>query len=409
MSEILLDYFFPITTIEPTPAASTAFLKQVAIVVNPNGGGSDGDITECTTYAQVQAITDNTEAEQLFNAGMSRVFVIQSDDLNLSSILNANLAEFFTLLISSDFAQADIVASQATLTLEEVLFTAVTAGWDGNDLSVEFTGGATAGAEVVTVADGKITVQIEDGVSTATQVVNAVNGDDDASALVTASTSSGATAQDVAAEDDLTGGDGLTLGQFAGVVGVSDTDDEWLDDQAVIANRCAFHTTAGNKAKNMFYAFGKLLSNALSWRNQQYITMPLADDVDTLGEATALFDDKISFVLTDSEFGNRLGLFAAGAKAITAPYIKRNLELDLQSAALQYVSGNQPEYTRKHASLIEDELTKVIQESYIDTGLIEDATVEVTLEQDNFVASGSFNISEPKALWRIVGEMRQTL
>jgi hypothetical protein len=71
--------------------------------------------------------------------------------------------------------------------------------------------------------------------------------------------------------------------------------------------------------------------------------------------------------------------------------------------------GNQPEYTRKHASLIEDELTKVIQESYIDTGLIEDATVEVTLEQDNFVASGSFNISEPKALWRIVGEMRQTL
>jgi hypothetical protein len=128
MSKILLDYFFPITTIEPTPAASTAFLKQVAIVVNPNGGGSDGDITECTTYAQVQAITDNTEAEQLFNAGMSRVFVIQSDDLNLSSILNANLAEFFTLLISSDFAQADIVASQATLTLEEVLFTAVTAG-----------------------------------------------------------------------------------------------------------------------------------------------------------------------------------------------------------------------------------------------------------------------------------------
>jgi hypothetical protein len=354
MSKILLDYFFPITTIEPTPAASTAFLKQVAIVVNPNGGGSDGDITECTTYAQVQAITDNTEAEQLFNAGMSRVFVIQSDDLNLSSILNANLAEFFTLLISSDFAQADIVASQATLTLEEVLFTAVTAGWDGNDLSVEFTGGATAGAEVVTVADGKITVQIEDGVSTATQVVNAVNGDDDASALVTASTSSGATAQDVAAEDDLTGGDGLTLGQFAGVVGVSDTDDNWLDDQAIIANRCAFHTTVGNKAKS-------------------------------------------------------LGLFAAGAKAITAPYIKRNLELDLQSAALQYVSGNQPEYTRKHASLIEDELTKVIQESYIDTGLIEDATVEVTLEQDNFVASGSFNISEPKALWRIVGEMRQTL
>lgn len=411
MSKILLDYFFPITTIEPTPAASTAFLKQVAIVVNPNGGGTDGAITECTSYAAVQAITDNTEAEQLFNAGMNRVFVIQSNDLNLSSILNANLSEFFTLLISSDFAKADIEASKAALTLEEVEIEAVSPGWDGNDLSVEFTGGATAGSEVVTVADDKITVQIEDGVSTAAQVAAAITADEDASALVTAAAEAGeeSTAQDVAAEASLTGGDGLTLGQYKGVTGVSDTDDTFLDDQAVISNRCAFHTTVGNKAKNMFFAFGKLLSNSLAWRNQQYIQMPTADDVDELGEATALFDDKISFVITDSEFGSRLGLFAAGAKAITAPYIKRNLELDLQSAALSYVSGNQPEFSKKHASLIEDELTKVIQEQYIDLGLIEDATVSVTLVQDNFVASGSFNISEPKALWRIVGEMRQTL
>ena len=117
------------------------------------------------------------------------------------------------------------------------------------------------------------------------------------------------------------------------MVGVSSTDDDFLADQAVIANRAAFHTTASNDAKNMFHAFGKLLSNPLSWLNQQYIQMPVADDVDTLGESNTLFDDKISFVISDDEFGERLALFAAGGKAIVGPYIKKNLQIDMQSVA----------------------------------------------------------------------------
>ncbi len=158
----------------------------------------------------------------------------------------------------------------------------------------------------------------------------------------------------------------------------------------------------------MFYAFGALLSNALNWRNQQYITMPVADDVDTLGDANALFDDKISFVISDDEFGDRLGLFAQGHRAIVEPYIKRNLELDFQSAALSYISGNQPAYTKTQAALLEDELKKVIQ-LYIDREWIEAGTVSIILDQGNFVASGEINISEPKALWRVFAEMRQTL
>lgn len=409
---ILLDYFFPITTIEPTAAASTAFLKQVCIVVNPNGGGTEGAITLCTTMAQVAAITDNTEAQQLFNAGLSRVYVLQSSDLNLSAHLEGYESDFFTLLISSDFVDADIVASQAALTVNgDLTFTAVETGWDGNDITITLADTVTAGSETVVVDGDDITINIEGGVSTATQVKAAFDGSAAAVALASCAIVSGqdSEAQAAAAEANLTGGDGLTLGDFEGVVGVSSTDDTFLGAQAIIANRSAFHTTSGNKAKNMFYAFGKLLSNALAWRNQQYVEMPLADDVDTLGEANALFDADISFVISDDEYGERLALFAAGGKAITAPYIKRNLELDLQSTALSYVSGNQPEYTKKHAALIEDELQKVIQEDYIDEGYIEAGTVEVTLEEDNFVASGNFNISEPKALWRIFGEMRQTL
>lgn len=311
--KILLDYFFPITTIEATPQASTAFLKQVCIVVLPraSGGSPVEDVPQlCTSSAAIAAQTDNVDAPQLLAGGLSRVYTLAVDDLSeLDTILEAYGSQFFTLIISSDFNDAAVTA--------------------------------------------------------------------------------------------------MDLGAWAGVVGRASTDDAFLATQAAISKRAAFHTTSGNKAKNMCYAFGKLLSNSLNWLNQQYITMAFADDIDTLGEADALFDDKISFVISDDEFGNKLGLFAAGGKAIVAPYIQRNLEIDLQSRALTYISGNQPAYTPTQAALIEDELQKVI-DSYISRGWIESGSVEVKLENSNFVASAYMEIPEATAMWRIFGQVTQT-
>lgn len=308
---ILLDYFFPITAIEPTPAASTAFLKQVLVVVKPKVGATEDTITLCTSMSAVAAFTDNVEAQQLFNAGMGRVFVLAVDVLTtLDTLLVGHESDFYTILISSDFNDTEMDAAE--------------------------------------------------------------------------------------------------FGAFTGVIGMASTNDAKNITRAAIANRSAWHSNGTNKAKNMFYAFGKLLSNSLNWRNQQYITMPLADDVTTLGAAESLFDDKVNFVISDTEFGNRLALFCAGGKAIVAPYILKNLQIDLQSAALSYVSGNQPAYTLKQAALLEDELQKVVQD-YIDDESIEAGTVEVELNEDNFVAAGNINVAEPKALWRIFGEMRQTL
>lgn len=308
---ILLDYFFPITAIEPTPAASTAFLKQVLVVVKPKSGATEDTITLCTSMSAVAAFTDNVEAQQLFNAGMGRVYVLAVDALTtLDTILVGHESDFFTILISSDF----------------------------NDTEMDL----------------------------------------------------------------------AEFGAFTGVIGMASTDDAKNITRAAIANRSAWHSNGTNKAKNMFFAFGKLLSNSLNWRNQQYITMPLADNITTLGSAESLFDDKVNFVISDTEFGNRLALFCAGGKAIVAPYILKNLQIDLQSAALSYVSGNQPAYTLKQAALLEDELQKVVQD-YIDDESIEAGTVEVELNEDNFVAAGNINVAEPKALWRIFGEMRQTL
>jgi hypothetical protein len=305
--KILLDYFFPITAITPTAQASTSFLKQVLVLVKPKVG-VPANIVSATSMSTVTPLTDNTEITQLFNAGMSRVFVLPKADLDLDTIL-AGASDFFTILVSSDFSAAEITAAD--------------------------------------------------------------------------------------------------FGVFKGVVGVSNTDETFLTTQAAIENRVAFHSTSTNKAKNMFYAFGKLLSNALAWRNQQYIAMPFADDIDELGEANNLFDKKISFVISDSEYGQRLGLFTVGGKAIVAPYIERNLTIDMQSQALSYISANQPNYTLKHAALIEDELDKVVK-AYVADDLIEFGDVQVTLEEDNFVAAGKILITEPKALWRIFAEMRQT-
>lgn len=313
--KILLDYFFPISSVTATPQASTAFLKQALVVVAPKSGVTPGTATLCTSNAEIAALTDNVEAQQLLNAGMSRVYILPADDLDLADILAAQGSQFFTILISSDFVDADVTT--------------------------------------------------------------------------------------------------MDLGAWKGVVGVSSTDDAFLATQAVIERRVAFHATTTNKAKNMMYAFGKLLSNAVNWTNQQYITLPFADDVDELGEANALFDDKISFALSDDEFGQRLGLFAAGGQAIVAPYIKRNLEIDLQSKALSYVSANQPQYTLTQAALLEDELQTVIDGNasnpgYVGRGWLTGGKVEIKLEQDDFQASGYIEIPAPTALWRILGQITQT-
>lgn len=417
----LLDYFFPITIIEPTPSVSTAFLKQACLVVKPKSGqeGNVGRIFECSSMTAVSARTDNDEAQQLFDAGLSKVYILLSNDLDLEDALDGAGSQFFTLLISSDFVDADFddsgdAAVSATIVIGDLTFTALP-GVDGNDLSIELLNDVSAGEETAHLVGDKITIKIQSGTSTATQIKAAFDDSvsiADRGVTCAIAMGQGAVAQTAAAEDDFAGGidstiAGLLPGTFVGVIGVSSDDTTFLGEQAAIANRCAFYSDS-NGAKNLCYAFGKLLSNSLNWLNQQYITMPFSDSVETKGDADSMFDDKISFVFSDGELGDRLALFAQGGKAIVAPYIKRNLQIDEQSAALSYISANQPQYTKVQAALLEDELQQVVQ-SYIDRQWIEAGTVQVILEQSNFIASGYINIAEPSALWRIFGEMRQTL
>lgn len=429
---ILLDYAFPISVVESTPAASTAFLKNVCVICKPKSGqeGNVGTITLCTSMSAVSALTDNVDAQQLFNAGMNRVHILLSDELDVSEVFDNPANDFYTLLVSSDYTDADIAATQATGTVTISSYAnLIDTGFDTIAVAgVTFT--AQAGAATLGTATFRAATNND---ATAASLAAQINAHATASALVTASvvnaivtitanepgtggnsialvyTDNGtATVGASVSGATLTGGDGLLVGEFEGVIGVQTQDLTVAEAQAAIANRVCFFASSTNKAKNMFYAFGSMLSNTADWLNQQYIPMPLNDDVDELGEATNLFDERISFVLNDDEFGNRLALFCAGGKAIVSPYVLKNLRVDLQSKAVQWISSNQPQYTLKNAALLETRLQEDVINSYISRGWIESGSVEITLVNSNFVATGAITVPEPKALWRVTSTMQQT-
>ena len=97
----------------------------------------------------------------------------------------------------------------AVLSLEGIKFHSLLQGADGNDVTIQITGGATAGSEVITsTSAGAITIQVEDGVSTATQVVAALKAltTGVVSAFVGYELITGATVWDIAAAANLAGG-----------------------------------------------------------------------------------------------------------------------------------------------------------------------------------------------------------
>lgn len=95
----------------------------------------------------------------------------------------------------------------STLVVQDITYTSIYVGLTGNLVSVAYTGGAVAGSEVVTVSGNAITVQIDSGVSTAEQVLAAINGSPLALALVSAAITGVSTnAQVIASAVNLSGG-----------------------------------------------------------------------------------------------------------------------------------------------------------------------------------------------------------
>src|SRR5690606_7461383 len=350
MAKILLDYVFPISVLESIPQASTAFLRQVAVVAKPKAGqeGNVGKLFPCTSMAQVLERTSNSESEQLFNAGMNRVHILLANDLDLADALETYKNEFYTLLISSDFSDADIIdtpAVPATGTIEITDFSQLLADTP-DEIEVA---GVVFTAQSSAVTPGDATFQAADSdEDTAQSLADQINAHPVASTLVQATavdetveleavtpgqagntltlvytdkdgggSSVGAT---VSGGGTLEGGadanEAIDIGTYEGVLGFASSSIPVLQAEVIKSKRCGFYKHSTTGAKNLFFAFGKLLSNQVDWLNQQFIEMPFDDQVTMLGQANTFFDDRISFVLSDDEFSTRLAMFVAGGKAI---------------------------------------------------------------------------------------------
>lgn len=95
----------------------------------------------------------------------------------------------------------------SSLEEQDITFTSSDAYEDVNSITVAYTGGGTAGAEVVTVTDLAISVQIQSGVSTATQIKAALDASSDATDLISvAITGTASTAQVTFSATALSGG-----------------------------------------------------------------------------------------------------------------------------------------------------------------------------------------------------------
>lgn len=142
--------------------------------------------TDVTTQQPfvVTAVSDLTHLIVGSTAGMSFGDTITQNN-NVTTITTVTDATH--LVVGSTFGwvvTSGDIPTHATLTLQSLTYTAVATGISGNSISVQYTAGGIAGSEFVSVLGNAITVQIQSGVSTATQVQAAINGSAPALALI---------------------------------------------------------------------------------------------------------------------------------------------------------------------------------------------------------------------------------
>ena len=112
------------------------------------------------------------------------------------------------------------------------------------------------------------------------------------------------------------------------------------------------------------------------------------------------FDDKVSFVINDEEFGNRLALFAAGGKTVVAPYILRICALICKASPSMDCA--QPTSIHGERQPFSARVQEDVINSYVTRQWIESGQYRNHVQEQNFVASGEIEVPTPKALWRVV-------
>lgn len=115
-----------------------------------------------STYAQVKTAYDLVTAATL-------LATTSSSGLSLTCKARVVHCPAYTNLAGG------VAATAAAVVVQDLTYAADATGVAANSKTITYTTGATAGSEVVTVTSGNINVQIENGVSTATEIETALN------------------------------------------------------------------------------------------------------------------------------------------------------------------------------------------------------------------------------------------
>lgn len=163
--------FYDNMTYEGDASYHTSFNSGPTIENLPSGRNYTGFNASPTidTFAANSGYTGVSVGGNLGTFGASSYFNGVSVNPNITS---ARYAAGINVTMDNVTVYAGVAASRV---IQDLTFAADLPGTTANGVTIEYTGGGTAGAEVVSVVGLTVEVQIESGVSTATQIANALN------------------------------------------------------------------------------------------------------------------------------------------------------------------------------------------------------------------------------------------
>ncbi|MCX5794956.1 MAG: DUF3383 family protein [Elusimicrobia bacterium] len=160
----------------PAVGVSLANVISISVSATPTGLG----------IPNVNTILLASKEARPAGWAQSKVFGIYKDaaavaadcgsESEAAAIADAVFAQNPNMLLTNGYLviAPRIAAVAAKKTIQDILYTAIVAEEDGDDITIAYTTGATHGAEVVSVAGSAVSVQIASGVSTATEVLAAL-------------------------------------------------------------------------------------------------------------------------------------------------------------------------------------------------------------------------------------------
>lgn len=414
MSKTLLDYAVKFNQIEGTVAASTAFLHQLGFIAHPliTPPAATIDVPAGTTEAPaVVSFVGVLNATDSVDVELSNT-VPDTLPVNVTATETMNAAEVAEAVAAVINASAFDAVAEAVGNTVEILATA-----PATDVTIDsaaITVNGTFEPSIIEVVDPE---QLQYWTHAYVSAQGAFDGGltrlyliliDDAADLPALLLDKECDFYTVVGGNEFTGDDYET--NLAGWQGVRCwTTIEQADGKlwAALNATCIFFEDVETEGDESSYfstfSFGNLLSGA-NWRNQQYIpTTGAGHPVQELGLADSLFDDRISFYLTDDEQGTRLAFFVAGGKSITTPYINRELQVVMQSDMLNFLAANQPMNIETNRRLLEQVGQGVI-DTYLDNALLDpvgENSITITESAEAFIVNGNMTTTEAEALWRV--------